>query len=59
MFRAIGLVIMLLAIRILMPMVFHGLTDTLVQFFGVLQHTLTKGDALIQGAASLLPLAPF
>lgn len=56
MFRAIGLIMLLLAVRILMPMVFTGLEDTLVQFFGVTQNVLTKSNSVLNEAASLSPL---
>ena len=58
MFRAIGLVILLLAVRFLMPVVFDGLEDTLVQVFGVAQNVLSKTDSVLNAGASLSPLAP-
>lgn len=55
MFKAIGLVILLLAIRYLMPAVFSGLEVTLVQFFGVLQSVLAQSQSTMQGASVLMP----
>ena len=55
MFKAIGLVILLLAIRYLMPAVFDGLETTLVQFFGVLQGVLAQSQNTMQGASVLMP----
>ncbi len=42
MFRAIGFVIVLLAVRFLMPVAFHSAEDTLVQVFGALQSAVAE-----------------
>jgi len=54
MFRAIGLVILLLAVRFLMPVVFDGLKDTLVQFFGLLQGTMASSQNILHVALPTL-----
>jgi len=58
MFRAIGLILLLIAVRILMPMVFSGLEDTLVQVTGVAQNVLIKTNSVLNGAVSISSLAP-
>ena len=58
MFRAIGLILLLIAVRILMPMVFSELEDTLVQVTGVAQNVLTKTNYVLNGAVSISSLAP-
>lgn len=61
MFRAIGLILLLIAVRFLMPMVFHGLEATLVQFFQVSGAVLTKSQDLLQaspGAVGIHTLSP-
>ena len=58
MFKAIGLIFLLVAVRIFMPLVFTGLEDTLVQFFGVTQNVLTKTNSVLNEAASVTSLAP-
>jgi len=47
--RAIGFIIVLIAIRTLMPEVFSGFEDALVQFFHTLDAVLAQG-AHFQGA---------
>ena len=54
MFKAIGLILIFIAVRFLMPPVFNGLEDTLVQFFGVLQSVLAQGQNTMQGASVLM-----
>ena len=54
MFRAIGLILILIAVRYLMPDVFHGLEATLVQFFGVMQSVLAQSQSTMQGASVLM-----
>jgi hypothetical protein len=46
--RAIGLGIGIIVLRFLVPEIFHAITDTLLSFFSVLQHTLSaiSTDAL-------------
>jgi len=61
MFRAIGLILLLIAIRFLMPVVFHGLEDTLVQFFLSARAILTQVQDLVQaspGAVAIFNLSP-
>jgi len=58
MFRAIGLILLLIAVRLLMPAVWGGLESTLVQFFHLLQGGLAKGQEMMQGAAPILNLSP-
>jgi hypothetical protein len=42
MFRAIGFVIGLIAIRVLMPGVFHALEQALIMFFSLISHVFAS-----------------
>lgn len=56
MFRAIGLVIAIIAIRILVPKIFEGLEATLIAFFETVRHALALGnDAMQNGAGAAFP----
>jgi len=57
MFRAIGLILLLLALRLLMPMVFHGLEATLLQVFQVSQDVLTKSQDILQASPGVVGIS--
>lgn len=57
-FRAIGLVIVLIALRILMSEVFHALESALVSFFGALQRFAEFVDPHSLTASGFESLAP-
>jgi len=50
-FRAIGFIILLISLRTLMPDVFSGFEDTMVQLFHSIDVTLAQG-AHFQGASA-------
>lgn len=54
-FRAIGFIIVLLAIRILMPEVFSGLEETLLKFFASLQSVLSYGPEMLATPIGQIP----
>ena len=58
MFRAIGFVILLIALLVLMPAVFHGLEATLLKFFAVMGDVLSLADRTIQSASTVQLSAP-
>lgn len=58
-FKAIGLAIGIIVLRLLMPRVFEGLEDTLITLFRVLGDTVSYGgDALHNTAAIGFPRVP-
>jgi len=59
MFRAIGLIMMLIALSIIMPDVFKALDATLLAFFQALQNVLAyAGNHSVQNTASTLFAPP-
>ncbi len=47
-FGAIGLALTIIVLQTLMPRVFHGLEQTLVQFFELAQVTFAQAETIIE-----------